>query len=549
MIKVRGISNDETGTACHLASALIILCHCLVPLRQAVVQVATTTGATQDDPSSPILGQSSTASLWLVQLGSLLQELITNNDDTTEEEEEEEAVQPTATFYNAVKRRLGIEAHELGDAVTALIKILQSIREDLSTTLRSGDGIVQSLFQQTTDGGRVHSIITGVQRERIDWNVVLKLTRTKVTKTRPMTCPWTLSLPELVVPSSNSNNNNDHADDDDSLLQKAVGQALKPQPVRSSYCWKEGTYAEVEEEEEFTTEKDDLDNGFEDVDDEWYITKKLVLDAVPAIWLIHVGMKTNATSEDSNSDDDARRRRRRMKVPAQLQVSTSATDEAPFPSSYHLIGAILHVSDDSDSNDGEADEEPSGHYVAVVRKQKDSDNEGEEEKTLSSWFLVDDDKVTRLSSLETVLQLLNGDVDSCCNEITTNGGGSITAGCGIHGTLLVYQRDSQEGKESYESLVQSTLEQIQNALLLSGITTDENEIGGEMRSTQTQKEEEEDLASYVGRRIRVKWARGKYYSGTVTAYDASSGKHQVVYVDGDIREYNLAKKTFEWEDG
>ena len=52
--------------------------------------------------------------------------------------------------------------------------------------------------------------------------------------------------------------------------------------------------------------------------------------------------------------------------------------------------------------------------------------------------------------------------------------------------------------------------------------------------------------AFVGKRIRVKWAKEKYYQGTVTNFDRETGKHRVTYDDGDVREYDLAKKTIEW---
>jgi len=44
----------------------------------------------------------------------------------------------------------------------------------------------------------------------------------------------------------------------------------------------------------------------------------------------------------------------------------------------------------------------------------------------------------------------------------------------------------------------------------------------------------------------VKWGKGKYYSGIVTLYNPSTGKHRVAYDDGEVKEYVLAKKTIEW---
>ena len=50
--------------------------------------------------------------------------------------------------------------------------------------------------------------------------------------------------------------------------------------------------------------------------------------------------------------------------------------------------------------------------------------------------------------------------------------------------------------------------------------------------------------SLVGKRVSVLWAQGKRYEGTVTKYDASSGKHHVRYDDGDMKSYIMAEKDY-----
>jgi small nuclear ribonucleoprotein (snRNP)-like protein len=51
---------------------------------------------------------------------------------------------------------------------------------------------------------------------------------------------------------------------------------------------------------------------------------------------------------------------------------------------------------------------------------------------------------------------------------------------------------------------------------------------------------------WIGRRLQVQWSQGKWYPGVITNFDASTGKHTVTYDDGDIRQYNLAKKKIDW---
>jgi hypothetical protein len=45
----------------------------------------------------------------------------------------------------------------------------------------------------------------------------------------------------------------------------------------------------------------------------------------------------------------------------------------------------------------------------------------------------------------------------------------------------------------------------------------------------------------------VQWSKGKWYAVAITEYNETTGKHTVLYDDGDIKEYNLKKKTVEWE--
>jgi hypothetical protein len=45
--------------------------------------------------------------------------------------------------------------------------------------------------------------------------------------------------------------------------------------------------------------------------------------------------------------------------------------------------------------------------------------------------------------------------------------------------------------------------------------------------------------SLVGRRIKVRWNKKEAYDGTIEGFDASTGKHQVTYDDGDKKSYDF----------
>lgn len=56
-------------------------------------------------------------------------------------------------------------------------------------------------------------------------------------------------------------------------------------------------------------------------------------------------------------------------------------------------------------------------------------------------------------------------------------------------------------------------------------------------------------ADAVGRRLRIYWpGMGRWYAGTVRGYDAATGRHHVVYKDGDSLEHRLRHEAVRWVD-
>jgi hypothetical protein len=50
-----------------------------------------------------------------------------------------------------------------------------------------------------------------------------------------------------------------------------------------------------------------------------------------------------------------------------------------------------------------------------------------------------------------------------------------------------------------------------------------------------------------GRRVDVWWeGDGVYYRGTVTGYSTSTGKHTIMYDDGDVERVILAEVRRQW---
>lgn len=48
----------------------------------------------------------------------------------------------------------------------------------------------------------------------------------------------------------------------------------------------------------------------------------------------------------------------------------------------------------------------------------------------------------------------------------------------------------------------------------------------------------------VGKRVRVKWAKDKWYEGTVQQFNEDTYEHFVAYDDGDKRSYHMSEKLF-----
>jgi hypothetical protein len=168
----------------------------MVPLRKALVHYSNT----------------SAANAWFQQLGAFLDELSKNCDN-----DNDDPVDPTR-FFQSLKKEIGIEAHELGDAVTALLKLLQNVRQGIPS--------LEPLLQATVDAGRVHSLMTGRQVKKSDDGDSEIWKRSKATKSRPMSCPF--SLPG-----------------DCKSIETALQAALAPKPLQG-YQWTVGSFDETQ---------------------------------------------------------------------------------------------------------------------------------------------------------------------------------------------------------------------------------------------------------------------------------------------------------------
>jgi len=455
-VTMRGISNT-TGTACHLNAALMVWRHCLGPLGENDHHYLL---STKDDASDDTL-------LLPVLLQRFLQELGDESATAT-------PVDPSELYQalaSARGRRL-LQAEDLGDAVTALSRLLQ--------TAAASSSAWSDLQTEWLESGRVQSVLTGTKRGY--------KSRRKELKERSLSNPLLL---QLVAD-----------DDDDHHLLLDVTTALRrhflQELVVQDYQWPE------------TRISDCSTVGH------WKTTRRQYLRQLPRIFMLHL--------ERFRLVDHGRRNKRLepidqkqhqcVNVPETLDMSEylqqqqSDNEQQPQSSSaatapnstrtlFHLRGGILHVSDESSNDENEED----GHYVAVVCG-KDS----------NEWYLVDDERVTSVP-LAQVLRWLGGDWYNAAY-------GSESATSYLRGVLLIYHCD--DDPLLVEKLVELRIKNDETS----------NNNGFENQ--------------WVGRRLRIQWKGGTFYTGRVTAYDAATGKHTVTYDDGDVRHYKLSKKTVEW---
>lgn len=226
-------------------------------------------------------------------------------------------------------------------------------------------------------------------------------------------------------------------------------------------------------------------------DAELETTKQLQIHELAPFWLIHVDHFANIGGRVQSL-------RQKCTIPMTIDATIVCQLRSDGSSTYSLAGAILHLSD-RDASSEVVDDEEDGHYVVVVRSSGSDD---------VTWTLVDDMTTTEIDQ-ETCLNLLAG----CKSNLSENG--TYMQAC-----LLVYE--SVDATHRIQPRLRDLLEQV--------------------------KESKQKAESVVGRRLTVLWGKGKYYAGVVLSFDQATGKHTVQYDDGDIRSYNLSKKTIQWLD-
>jgi hypothetical protein len=473
----QGIINT-TGTACHVSSALVTLGYALHPLKNGIVASSTAPNV------SPFIHR----------LGTFLNDLTLSEGSGADiESGSDKCVGPCATdssrlspldpnhLFPTLRTVVGLESQDLGDAVTALIKLLQCIFADESANM------LQGLQTELIHSGRVYSVLTAqpMESDRTDLKVSKQL------KVRRMANPYPLQLPRRRKEDNGTAV---------SLLD-ALASAFQNAHTVAGYRWPTNVVPEGEH-------------------NEWKTTKRLHVAAFPPIFMIHLQRFELCSSTKTSPASCSK-----VQLGEREDVDISTTmDLGQFisqglePTSveakyrYNLAGGILHV---TDPDQGQDEDEEGGHYVSVVCSH-------------GQWYLIDDDS-TLLVSVNQVCSWLSGDWYAPTPS-SDDSGSRINSGSYLCGVLLVYHHDNLSLTAS--PFLQSVRNYIDSTSYCE--VPSQHSASDGMRS--------------VGRRVRVLWNGGTFYSGVVTRYNSQSGKHTIAYDDGDVRDYNLSKKTIEWLD-
>jgi len=279
-----------------------------------------------------------------------------------------------------------------------------------------------------------------------------------------------------------------------SLEEALLHATIRPIKEIKGYSWVEsGNHVESEVTDE--EKKAFFSNKYESFDD-WKTFKKVLFEKVPIYLILHMQRFTlvDGTVTPFNTT---------MSVP--LTMDISPFHKLQQKNEYYLRGAILHVLDLSVDDDDD-DENENGHYISVVFVD-------------NVWFLIDDDIVVEFANNQEMIDILEGRCSTFAH----------LKHCHFTSVLLTYQNEKSSDSENWQ----------ENFMKRIKFKLSEMKSAGEV--------EDEYNESLVGKRLRVRWSKGKYYRGFISNYESETGRHTVKYDDGDMRVYKLSQKTIEWE--
>jgi Ubiquitin carboxyl-terminal hydrolase len=501
----RGIKN-VSRVSCHLACAIQIFVHGIPPIRQTLellqttrvyndfVSPASTVENTSDEEENNQKDTQSDS-----KLIPLIEEILDFMGRQSEDNPTDhlEAWNPRVLYRYLQQADGTIDGHEVGDSSSTLSKIMH--------VLASVSPEWDNLLRMSVWKGTTRQVLVGMKRlPNGDWIQREK----RQSKSKHMTCPFVIKIPSQDTSIIKTD------------LQDCIRAMVEPQQIHGEYPWDSRLPESYVERQIGSDEFKSMCYGDETVDGDvdlfgsWTTTKKIQLHEIPRVWLLHMERpnwrRENVVFEKHDDLNDDEMKFLPVDIPLHMDLAklTNTDIKERNETSMVLQGAIVQVRYFEENQDENDDQE--GHCFTILRSD---DNGGTASET---WLKLDDENCEFLSETQ-ALEIMGG-----CVKVTK--GGSRFFGA----SLLVYASPNPARHDDWNRSKQSIRESW-NKLLKARQTT--------------RSRSEFDL---VGCRLQVKWSKGKYYTGIVTAYDPESGKHQVTYDDGDIRSYCLAKKTVIW---
>lgn len=534
--RIRGIDN-VSNVSCHISCAIQILCHAIPPLRAIFNNLLEARNHISNDGSD----ESSVPNTYDILVNSLLDFLSPCEHNDNIKNSNAPSWNPRQ-LYLYLKQCHGIDYEQVGDPSVTLVKLLHLLRLGLATTTTESSEDSSSILQQSVWEGQTRQVLEGYRYSSNNNDNKEEeeecLCRIKTGKVKSMACPLVLR------PSSDAKSDN-HVTETVSIPE-LVHRISQPQLVQGSSDYPWDSLAPDTYTERIVVDDDDTDQCLQDVvrnedvavaaRNTWITTKRIELHKIPRVWLLHVErpapkdvMASLLLHHHNSKEGIASSLVSSVRVPWELdtaslqsQQSTIHKEDTTTSKMMILQGAILQVMEveEDDKNALKEDSDNAEvHTVALLRCFT---------SITPSWILIDDETCEEVDEGR-ARRLLEGtvEVEESSSNNNNNGGGMTFYGA----TLLVYSVASVEDQLDWKEEIPK--------IQASVVPSHDSAQDGDGRNTTHPRH-------LVGRRLRIKWSKGKFYSGIVTKYDASSGKHQVLYDDGDVKEYFLAKKTVEW---
>lgn len=265
----RGILNPTT--ACHVTSSLAVLCHCLAPIREAILRAGRTSAITERD-ADPVCRE----------LARFLEEYYVTGDDVGDYRILPPAEIPD-NLYRVLLAETGIQAENVGDAVTTLAKILDHLRRSAAAPE------IARIVKATVDGSCHRVILDGHRR--------------KILPQRSMPCPFPVRI-----------------EGDPTALSESLQQTLEPKLVYG-YQWM-GEF-EVLSSGPSCEQSCRCDT-----------TKTMLIDQAPPVWIIHL----DRVERGSHKRQD-------VNIPMVDAPMSFDASSLGISAEYRLMGSVVLVSD------------------------------------------------------------------------------------------------------------------------------------------------------------------------------------------------------------